>query len=119
MISARPNTALQVFLACGATDIRNSIDGLAAIVTQQFNLDPFSNSMFVFCNRQKDKIKILQWEPTGFTLWYKRLEKGKFQWPANSSEPISISERQLRWMLDGLSLVQPKAHHEVNARVMF
>lgn len=66
----------RVYLAIGVTDLRKSIDGLAVLVTESFNLDPFSRSLFVFCNRKRDKIKILEWDVNGFWLHYKRLEKG-------------------------------------------
>lgn len=52
----------RVYLAIGVTDLRKSIDGLAILVTESFNLDPFSRSLFVFCNRKRDKIKILEWD---------------------------------------------------------
>jgi transposase len=109
----------QVYLACGATDLRKSIDGLAVLVKEGFELDPFSQCLFVFCNRQRDKLKILQWEQNGFWLHYRRLERGKFQWPMETgSAPVTISRRELRWLLDGLSLKQPKAHQEVRARTV-
>ena len=108
----------QAYLACGVTDLRKSIDGLAAIVQMRFELDPFSNCLFLFCNKNKDKIKILQWEYSGFWLYYKRLEKGKFKWPSNENEVKCINERQLRWLLDGLSLEQPNAHKEVKQRTL-
>lgn len=108
--------ASKVYLACGSTDMRKSIDGLAAIVQQSFTLDPFSSSMFVFCNKNRDKIKILQWEHNGFWLYYKRLEKGKFQWPMDDKScTLTISPRELNWLLDGLSLEQRQAHRKVNA----
>lgn len=108
----------QAYLACGATDLRKSIDGLAAIVQMRFKLDPFSNSLFIFCNKNKDKIKILHWEYSGFWLYYKRLEKGKFKWPSNENEVKNITQRELRWLLDGLSIEQPKAHKEVKERIL-
>ena len=110
----------RVYLACGATDLRKSIDGLAALVKECFNLDPFSTSLFVFCNRQRNKIKILKWDHNGFWLYYRRLERGKFQWPskANGTVPMAVNRRQLRWLLDGLSLRQPNAHPEVKARTI-
>lgn len=109
----------RVYLACGATDLRKSIDGLAVLVKEGFELDPFSPCLFVFCNRQRDKLKILHWEHNGFWLLYRRLERGKFQWPAETgSEPIKISRRELRWLLDGLSLKQRYAHPEVTARTI-
>ena len=119
MLNLEPGIPTRVFLQCGATDMRNSIDGLASIVKHQFKLDPFSSNLYVFCNRQKDKIKVLHWQETGFTIWYKRLERGRFRWPDTSNEVMAISDRQLSWLLDGLALEQPKAHKEVTARVMF
>ncbi|PRT36921.1 IS66 family insertion sequence element accessory protein TnpB [Bacillus wiedmannii] len=65
----------KVYLAQGATDLRKSIDGLAAIVNEEFELDPFSPCLFVFCNRSRNKLKILVWEHNGFWLHYHRLEK--------------------------------------------
>ena len=109
-----------VYLACGSTDLRKSIDGLAAIVTHTFELDLFSNSLFVFCNRDRDKLKILHWDHNGFWLYYRRLEKGRFQWPdqCTPGEPaLAVDRRRLGWRLDGLSLNQPKAHRPVVARI--
>ncbi len=100
----------RVYLACGSTDLRKSIDGLAALVQEGFALNHFAPALFVFCNRHRDTLKILQWEHNGFWLHYRRLEKGKFQWPTKSStSTISIDYRQLRWLLDGLSLTQRQA----------
>ncbi|GIM47264.1 transposase [Collibacillus ludicampi] len=109
----------RVYLASGSTDLRKSIDGLAVLVKEEFELDPFSPCLFVFCNRKRDKLKILRWEHNGFWLYYRRLEKGKFQWPAEaSSVPLKISRRELRWLLDGLSLEQRQAHPAVTARTI-
>ena len=90
------NSNTKVYLACGHTDLRKSIDGLAVLVKEGFALDPFSNSLFVFCNRKRDKIKILQWQHNGFWLYYPRLEEGKFQWPdGKRTEMVTISRREL------------------------
>jgi transposase len=106
-----------VYLAVGSTDLRKSIDGLSIIVQEKFKLDPFSNSLFVFCNRKKDKIKILRWDISGFWLYYKRLEKDKFQWPdVTGASHIEIDERSFRWLLDGLSIIESNAHKEVKER---
>ena len=68
----------EVYLACGRTDMRKSIDGLAAIIEQQFRMDPFTRTLFLFCGRRADRIKGLLWEGDGFLLIYKRLESGRF-----------------------------------------
>ncbi len=108
-----PICTQKVYLACGSTDMRKSIDSLAAIVQQSFALDPFGAALFVFCNKNRDKIKILQWDHNGFWLYYKRLEKGKFDWPKEGTGTTEISIRELRWLLDGLSLEQRSAHKKV------
>lgn len=106
-----------VYLATGYTDMRKSIDALAALVSQDFELDLFSNSLFVFCNKGRDKLKILHWDHNGFWLYYRRLERGHFRWPKRvTSQTLAISRRQLGWLLDGLTLEQQKAHAPVTAR---
>ena len=93
----------QVYLVTGYTDLRLSIDGLAAIVKGQLRLDPYSSALFLFCGRRSDRIKGLLWEGDGFVLLYKRLDNGRFQWPRN--------EREAR-LLEGLKIEQPKAIRE-------
>ena len=104
----------RVFLATGFTDLRRGIDGLAAIVQQQFELDPFTNTLFLFCGRRRDWIKALYWEGDGFVLLYKRLESGSFQWPRSETEVSALTPQQYRWLMEGLSIDQPKAHKPVN-----
>lgn len=70
--------AEHIYIAAGYTDMRKQIDGLSAIVQHHFNLDPFSNSVFLFCGRNSRIMKVLYWEGDGFVLLYKRLENGKF-----------------------------------------
>jgi transposase len=97
--------------------MRKSIDGLASIVSQVFELDPFSQSLFVFCNRDRDKLKILYWERNGFWLYYRRLERGKFRWPKDPSDKMmNVTRRQLQWLLDGLRLEQKQAHAPVSVK---
>jgi transposase len=101
--------AEKIYIATGYTDMRKSIDGLSAIVQQNFELNPFQNSLFLFCGRKRDRMKALYWEGDGFVLLYKRLENGRFQWPQNSQDVKLITQREFRWLLEGLSLNQPKA----------
>jgi len=109
----------QVYLACGSTDMRKSIDALAAVVSQAFQLDVFSHSLFVFCNRDRDKVKILYWDNNGFWLFYRRLEQGRFRWPRSAERhAICVTRRQLSWLLDGLALEQRQAHLPVTARIL-
>ena len=104
------NGAEKVYIACGYTDLRCGIDGLASMVQQQFRLNPFTNTLFLFCGRRRDRIKALYWEGDGFLLLYKRLEKGAFQWPRSESEARQLTAQQYRWLMEGLNVEQPKAH---------
>ena len=103
------NGADRIYIACGYTDLRKGIDGLAALVQEQFELDPFSNTLFLFCGRRADRLKALYWEQDGFILLYKRLERGVYQWPRTESEAREISPQQYRWLMEGLRIEQPKA----------
>ena len=89
--------------------MRKSIDGLAAIIQQQYQLDLFSSSAFLFCGRRRDRLKVLLWEEDGFLLLYKRLENGKFTWPRNEQEVRDLTHEQYIWLMQGLSVDQPKA----------
>ena len=99
----------QVYLVTGYTDLRRSIDGLAMIIQGQLRLDPFSSALFLFCGRRRDRIKGLLWERDGFLLLYKRLDNGQFQWPRNETEAKLLTPQQTRWLLEGLTIDQPKA----------
>lgn len=106
-----------IYLAHGATDMRLSIDGLAAKVQETFQLDPCSSDIFLFCGRYKDRVKILHWDYNGFWLYYRRLESGKFQWPDGPDDHTTeISPRQLRWMLEGLTLEEGKVFPKITAK---
>ncbi|MCF0129795.1 MAG: IS66 family insertion sequence element accessory protein TnpB [Pseudobutyrivibrio sp.] len=96
----------KIYLATGYTDLRRGIEGLAAIVRFNFNLDPYDkNTIFLFCGKRCDRIKALIWEGDGFLLMYKRLEIGAFDWPRSADEAIAISEDQYRLLMQGLSVV--------------
>lgn len=97
------NSINKIYIMPGYTDLRLGIDGYAAIVEGQFNHNPFNGSLYVFCNKARDKIKILHFEYDGFWLYYKRLETGRIKWP-KTSDIKDIEIRQLRWLLDGLKV---------------
>lgn len=101
--------ARDIYIACGYTDMRKSIDGLAATVQEQFHLDPFSTTLYLFCGWSRNKIKALLWEGDGFVLLYKRLENGCFKWPRHESELRTITWQQFRWLMEGLELEQKSA----------
>jgi transposase len=107
----------QVYLAREPVDLRKSIDGLSLLVGQVLGQDPFSAQLFVFVNRRRDKLKALRWDHNGFVLYYKRLERGQFPWPALDAGPAAlvIEPRQLQWLLSGLAIEQRQALPAVSA----
>ena len=107
----------RVYLACGKTDMRKSINGLAAIVENSFSLDPFDGALFVFCNRKRDRIKILEWDGDGFWLYFKRLEKGHFRWPEPGEEAtMTLTGEELSYLLGGTRIELKIKRNEVFER---
>jgi len=107
----------RVYLACGKTDMRKSINGLSAIVESSFKLDPFDNALFVFCNRNRDRVKILEWDGDGFWLYFKRLEKGHFRWPAVGNEAtMTLTGEELSILLGGARVELKLKRNEVFER---
>ena len=103
-----------VYLHREPVDFRKSINGLAVIVEAQMALSPFSGALFVFCNRKRDKLKLLYWDKSGFALWYKRLEKARFKWPRKLDEAVlTVSEAQLHWLLAGVDITRLEPHQAV------
>lgn len=97
-------TGAKVFLVAGTTDMRKSFDTLAAVVRGVIHADPLSGHLFVFCNRRRDRLKVLVWEESGFWLMAKRLEKGTFVWPESCRGKVEYSTAELAAMLAGLEL---------------
>jgi len=110
-------TGKRVFLACGHTDMRKSINGLSAIVDESFKLDPYSGALFVFCNKERDRIKILRWDRDGYGLYFKRLEKGHFRWPAPGEDAtMTLTGEELSYLLGGTSVELKLRRKEVFER---
>ena len=111
----------KIYLACGHTDMRKQINGLAAIVEGSFKLDPFDGAMFVFCNRNRDRVKILEWDGNGFWLYLKRLERGRFRWPelASDGHTMNLSGEELRLLLGSPGVIQKLQRQEIRRARMF
>jgi len=107
-----------IYIACGSTDLRKSVDGLAHIVKQDFEMDPFGNYLFLFCNKSRNRMKGLCWDKNGFCLYYKRLDGmgAKFVWPIHIEEVRDISAPQLELLLSGMSIDPPRGFGEISAR---
>jgi len=105
----------KIYIHRGYVDMRKSINGLSMIVAEEMELDLFASYLFVFCNRRRNKLKMLYWDQTGFALWYKRLEKDKFIWPKKMVEDvIEVEHHQLALLLGGYDLWQQKPHETLH-----
>ena len=106
MLSRPPS--VRIFLAAGPTDMRKGFDSLASVVEASMALDPFSGYLFVFRSRRGDRMKVLYWDKDGYALWYKRLEKGTFRFPATATEDgargVEVKASDLMMILDGVDL---------------
>ena len=107
-------SSLRLFIRPGATDLRKAIAGLAVLTQEQMREDPFSGSIFLFCNRERKLLKALWWDRTGFCLCQKRLEKEKFPWPETADAAQELSTEQLRMLLSGIDFW--KAHKPLSYR---
>ena len=112
----RPANDLPVVYLCrDIVDFRKGIASLSVLVEGALELDPFSEHLFVFCNRKRDKVKILYWERNGFCLWQKSLERVRFKWPRKAQdEVITLTGQQLNWLLDGLDILRMQVHERLH-----
>jgi transposase len=100
-----------VYLHREPVDFRKSINGLTLIIESDLLYSPFSGTLYVFCNRKRDKLKIVYWDRSGFALWYKRLEEDKFRWPKRWPESlIELTETQLHRLLQGYDFMPVEGH---------
>jgi len=100
----------KVYLASFAVDMRKSIDGLSILVSSHLAQNPTDGALYVFCNRGRNKIKILYWDRNGFCLWYKRLERQRFKFPKQNEGAYTLEAQQLEWLLSGLDFTQLQGH---------
>ena len=108
-----------IYIVCGRTDLRYGIDSLAGVLRSLGIDNPAAaNTLYLFCGRRSDRIKGLVWEGDGFLLLYKKLVNGSFQWPRNASEVKSLTAKQFRWLMEGLTIESRKSVKEVSLEYM-
>jgi len=103
---------VRIYIKPGETSFTKYINGLAEIVQNEMKLDAFSGSLFLFCNKKRNRLRTLYWDRNGFCLWMKRLEKDKFPWPNNADEIKELSKHQLSMLLDGIDFFH--THKKLN-----
>lgn len=109
----------KIIIACGRTDLRKGIDGLAQLIGTKYDMNPFEkNVLFLFCGGRGDRIKGLLWEGNGFLLLYKRLEDGSFSWPRTPEEAMQLTREQYKMLMMGLNPVRSKIR-EVDPQKVF
>jgi len=110
-----------IYLAIGATDLRKAVNGLAMMVEINFKMDPFANSIYLFCNKKRNRFKALTWDQNGFVLYYKRLdgEGARLKWPQDAGDVRDISVEQLKLLMSGMSIDPPKGFGEIKARAFY
>ncbi len=104
-------TNYRYFIRPGKTDLRKGVNGLSVTVQNIMQNDPFSKSLFLFCNSKRKLLKIIYWDRNGFCLWQKRLEKNKFPWPETEEDAREIKFEELKMLLDGIDFF--KAHKQL------
>lgn len=105
----------QVHLCRVPIDFRKSINGLSVLVEKELGLDPFGQALYVFINRQRNKIKVLYWHRNGFCLWLKRLEAEKFAWPRDGEAAAhELTAQQFEWLLEGFDLWRHAPHKSLH-----
>jgi len=102
-----PGTGVRVYLACGVTDMRKGIAGLAALTQDVLRQKPTSGAVFAFRGRRGDRIKLLFWDGQGFCLYYKVLERGRFPWPSAKDGAVRLTSAQLAMLWEGIDWRRP------------
>lgn len=106
MLSFGPAT--RILLHTGVTDMRKSFNGLSALVRNELSADPLSGHVFGFCNRRRNLVKLIVWDGSGYWVLAKRLEKGKFSWPAIGDRVHKLRQEELTLLLGGIDLRRTK-----------
>ena len=111
----RPALALpQIYLYRDPIDFRKQAHGLAVLVEQELGHNPFTGALYVFSNRQRNKIKCLMWEDNGFVLYYKALAEEKFKWPRPDDDLLLLTGEQINWLLDGYDISLLEGHKKLH-----
>jgi transposase len=103
---------VRIFVRTKPADFRKQINGLSVLVQEEIPADIFGNNLFLFCNKMRNRMKILYWDKNGFCQWLKRLEKDRFPWPKNEEEVREITLEQLKMLLSGIDFFN--AHKKLN-----
>lgn len=102
-----PGTGVRVYLACGATDMRKGVAGLAMLAQTVLGQKASSGAVFAFRGRKGDRVKLLYWDGQGFCMYYKILERGRFAWPSAADGVTRLTSAQLAMLWEGIDWRRP------------
>lgn len=97
-------SGIKIYIASTALDMRKSFDAMSYYVTKELQQDVYQGSIYVFCNKRGDKIKLFYWDRNGYCYWYKRLERGVFRLPRITDKVFKVSVSELNLLLEGIEL---------------
>lgn len=97
-------SGIKIYIASQVLDMRKSFDAMSYYVTKELQQDVYSGSLYVFCNKRGDKLKIFYWDRNGYCCWYKRLERGIFRLPRVTDKVFKVSVSELNLLLEGIEL---------------
>jgi transposase len=102
--------ATRIYVAVGSTDMRKGFEGLYGLVRDQLGLDPLSGHLCLFCNKGRNRLKVLYWDGSGLWICAKRLERGRFSWPSEGehSARVTLSQEELSLLLGGIDLTRTR-----------
>jgi transposase len=93
---------VKIYLRPGGTDMRKQINTLSEFVAREMKRNPLNGNLYVFCGKNRSRLKVLYWERNGFCMWQKRLEKDRFPWPRTEEEALEISKEEMFMLLKGI-----------------
>ena len=102
--------ATRIYVAVGSTDMRKGFEGLYGLVRDQLGLDPLSGHLCLFCNKGRNRLKVLYWDGSGLWICAKRLEWGRFSWPSDGEQSarVTLSQEELSLLLGGIDLTRTR-----------
>jgi transposase len=102
--------ATRIYLAVGSTDMRKGFEGLYGLVRDQLGLDPLTGHLCLFCNKGRNRLKVLYWDGSGLWICAKRLERGRFSWPSDGEDSarVTLSQEELSLLLGGIDLTRTR-----------
>jgi transposase len=116
----RPAASMpHIYLYREPVDFRKTYRGLAAIVEQELEHNPFDGGLYAFINRRHDKVKLLFWEDNGFVLYYKSLAEEKFRWPKAEDQVMPLTGEQINWLLSGYDIGLMEGHKKLHYESLF